>query len=203
MFDVGNGFVQNIFVAADPFDGFIPVVAKASRVMPVLSLGIVESELESLFLTGVSKFLHDVAAKWRLVNDVVLVVLRTKHRKAIVMLGCDDDVFHAGTFGAANEFISVKFRRIELFSVLLVFRDRNLAATHHPFRAVGEVIPFVLSTDDRVDTPVNEHAKLCFTPPSHPCVAIGFRFDDFGFNLVLCGRNARAKQSQDCESEEE
>ena len=144
--------------------------------MPVLSLGIVEPKFESLFLAGVSEFLHDVAAKRSLVDNVVFVVPGTKHGKAVVMFGGDDDVFHAGSFSSPDKLFSVEFDRVELLGVLFVLGDRNFAAAHHPLGAVGELLAFVESAGRGVDSPVHKHAEPCLFPPSHSRFAVNFGF---------------------------
>ena len=65
------------------------------------------------------------------VVDIVIVHVGMEHGKTVVMLGGDDDVFHAGGFGDFDPFISVKIRRIKLLRVLRTAESARLPR-HHP-----------------------------------------------------------------------
>ena len=75
--------------------------------------------------------------KGSLVDHVEGVGLGAEHRKSIMMFGGNHEVLHARFFRQTDKFICVEFDWIKLRRVLLVLGDRNLAAAHHPFSAVG------------------------------------------------------------------
>ena len=76
--------------------------AGRAAVVPVLRLRIIESKLDAVFFAGGGQFLQRIAMKRRRLHDVPRTGFRVEHREAVVMLGGDDDVFHAGVFGESS-----------------------------------------------------------------------------------------------------
>ena len=65
-----------------------------------------------------------------------------------MVLGSDDDVSHARSFRTSDELVRIKLGGVELPRVLLVFRNRDLASSHHPFGAIGQFPSIVLATNN-------------------------------------------------------
>ena len=103
--------------------GKIPRIASAGfgrpvggdiRVFPVSSQGIIETEFQSLLTAFVGQFFHRVACKRGTGNDVVIAACRVIHGKSVMVLGGDDDIFHAGFFGSLYPFSGVELGRVEV-----------------------------------------------------------------------------------------
>ena len=56
-----------------------------------------------------------------------------EHSEAVMMLGGNDDVFHAGIFGGLDDFSGVKFDGVKLAGQRGVLGHRNLVIKHKPF----------------------------------------------------------------------
>ena len=86
------------------------------------------------------------------------------HRKAVVVLGSDDDVFHPSVFSKRHDFFGVEVDRVERAGKLLVLRNRDAGHpfVHDPFAdaVVGLSIDFIAKL--RVQAPVNEHGIIAF-----------------------------------------
>ena len=93
--------------------GLIPVVAGGVGIRPVKGLRIIKSELDPILVAGGAEIGHRIMMPRGGVHDVVIIHFRGPHRKAVMMLGGDDDVFHAGIPGEAHPGIGVKVGGIE------------------------------------------------------------------------------------------
>ena len=83
------------------------------RVVPVAG-GVIGSEANASFFAGGGKFLDHVPAKGRIYN-VVVRLLRIPKAKAIVVLGGEHHVFHAGGLGDGDPLVGIELNGIELF----------------------------------------------------------------------------------------
>src|SRR5689334_126237 len=80
------------------------------------------------------------------------------------------DIFHAGIFRHFNPGFCIEFHRVEFFCKLLVFGDRYLAAIHDPFPDPVNLLSFISSGRNRVNTPMNEHSETGLPPPFHTII---------------------------------
>ena len=89
-------------------------VGGAAGCGPVLSLRVVEAELDALLAALVGEFLERVALEGRGGDDVEGVGLGVEHGEAVVVLGGDDDVLHAGGFGQRDDVVRAEAGGVEL-----------------------------------------------------------------------------------------
>ena len=99
-------------------------------VMPVAD-GIVGAEGDALLAARGGELLDHVAAERR-VHDVEIGLLRVEHAKAVVVLGGEDDVFHAGVFGDFDPLVGVELHRVESLVEVIVFLDGTCALRDQP-----------------------------------------------------------------------
>ena len=110
----------------------------------------------------------------RRLHDVVIADLGIKHRKAVVMLGGDDDVSHAGFFGEFDPGIGIELHRIEMAGdIFAIILDWNLQDGR--LNVLG--IPAALSAlvnipQPRINAPMNEHAKASLAPRGKPLISL-------------------------------
>ena len=60
-----------------------------------------------------------------------------KHRKALVVLGCDHYIFHPRCFGGRNDRLCVELGRVKILGDALVVGIRNF---HLPFDPLADTI---------------------------------------------------------------
>jgi len=164
------------------------LVRSPARCRPVLILGVVEPKLDALLPALFGELLDWVTVEGGCVDDVEGIGLGVEHREAIVVLGCDDDVLHPRSFGQGNDVMSVEACWIEFAREGLVIGNGNGTPIHDPFADAGHLFAIPCACGNRVETPVNEHAKSRVAPPSHTRIMLrrGFRILD-GFHMVLIG----------------
>ena len=85
------------------------LVSRATGCSPVLILRVVEAELHPLLLALLGQFADRIAMKGRGGDDIEGIRLGVEHREAVMMLGCDDDVFHPGRLGEGNDSWALNF----------------------------------------------------------------------------------------------
>ena len=168
-----------------PIVGRIPVAAAGARMIPVLDMGIIETEAQALLPAGAVEFGDHILAVGRRVHDVVGTDMRMVHRKPVVVLGGDDQVALAGLPGEAHPVVGVETHGIELRRKRRIFRDRNLLAVHHPLAAVGLVA--VDAGQFGVDAPMDEQSELGLPEPFH-FVGNGLRGRRRGVRLGKTGQ---------------
>ena len=166
----------------------VPVVASAA-VRPIDGLGVIEPKLDAVFFAGFGEGLEEVFfVKGRL--DIPIVRCRGPERKAVHMLGGDDDVFHAGLFGHKHPVLGVVFRGVELFGEFLVFGDRDFGLAHDLLAEAWDFLAVVNTAQPGIDAPVDEHPEAGVAPPSHAGVTLflGFTREVIRCRYcVLCG----------------
>ena len=137
-----NGDLLQVFVKRAVLRGVpmpaAPSLGVAAGMVPVLDLGVVNAEVDALFAGGVGEFLDDIALERSGVHDVEGVG-GLEHREAVVVLGGDDDVFHAGILGDFDEVIGIELGGVELVGVLVVLGDGNPGVVHDPFADAGDI----------------------------------------------------------------
>ena len=72
---------------------------------PVLGLGVVEAELDALLAAFFGELAEGVALEGSGGDDVEGVDLGVEHGEAVVVLGGDDDVLHAGGFCEGDDVV--------------------------------------------------------------------------------------------------
>jgi len=102
------------------------------------------------------------------IHNVIRAHLGAEHGKAIVVLGRDHDVLHAGILGDADPFIGIELHRIKLLGELLIFADGDFGVVHHPFANALNRLALPLAGRYGVKPPVNKHPKTGLTPPVEP-----------------------------------
>src|SRR5437588_2025615 len=90
---------------------------RTARVMPVLSLGVVQAELHPMLPAGLRHSRDHVAPEWCRICDVVRAGSGLEHREPVVVLARDDDIFHARCLREGYPFIRIELYRIELLCV--------------------------------------------------------------------------------------
>jgi len=145
----------------------IPRVACPARLVPVLGLGVVESEPHAAFGAGVGQLLEHVPLERRGVHDVVLAGPRAVHGEAVVVLARDDDVLHPRILGELNPFIRIELHRVEPRGQLLVLCDRDLGPVHDPLPDARNLLALPRPGRDRVQAPVDEQSELRLPEPLH------------------------------------
>src|SRR5690349_9312501 len=109
----------------------------------------VYAELQSVFLTSCRKFFQYISFTVFPIafSYSMRTVFAWKQAKAIMMLGCDDDRFHASCFGSTGPLAGIQLSRIKYFRVfiamppLLVCESIGAKVDKH---IVLHVLPFQL-----------------------------------------------------------
>src|SRR5580704_18925373 len=84
------------------------LVGRATRRSPILILRIVEAELHALLAALFGQFADRIPMKGCGCDDIKRIGLGIEHGKAVMMLGGDDDVFHAGRLGEGNNVMGIE-----------------------------------------------------------------------------------------------
>ena len=127
-------------------------------------------------LTRRRQFRQWIALERRGIVNVVPVHLGVKHRKAIMMLGRDDHIFHPRRLRGLDPLVRVEFHGIKLAREFRVFRDRDLGVVHDPFTDRGNPPALVRPRWHRINAPMNEHPEPGLAPPLHSRVPLFGRF---------------------------
>src|SRR4051794_4470375 len=82
----------------------------------------------------------------------------------------------------------IEARWIELARESLVIGNRNGASIHNPFADARNLFAIPRACGNRVESPVNEHAKARRAPPLHACIALrgSFRVLDGLYAMCFC-----------------
>ena len=181
----GMDFVVEVVVEAAvlgrvPVAGVVVVVAAdgggSAGGGPVLGLRVVEAEFDALLAALFGEFLEGVALEGGGGDDVEGVDLGVEHGEAVVVLGGDDDVLHAGGFGEGDDVVRGEAGGVEVFGEGFVVGDGDGEVVHDPLADVGGALAVPLAGGDGVEAPVDEHAEAGFAPPLHAGVALGGSF---------------------------
>ncbi len=106
-----------------------------------------------------------------------------------MVLGGDDDVFHAGGFCKGDDVVRGEAGGIELAGEGLVVGDRDGEVVHDPLADVGGALALPFAGGDGIEAPVDEHAEAGVAPPCHAGVAPGGSFGVLnGGNGMIRGR---------------
>lgn len=197
LFDLGDGLLVEVVVKGAIL-GFIPVAGLliviaadgcgSSGGGPVLRLGVVEAELDSLLAALLGELLEGIAMEGSGGDDVEGIDLGVEHGEAVVMLGGNDDVLHAGSLGEGNDVMRGEAGGVELLCEAFVVGDGDGEIVHDPLTDVGGALTVPLACGDGVEAPVDEHAEAGLAPPGHASVALrgGFGVLDCR-DRMICG----------------
>ena len=137
-------------------------VAAAVVFVPVEVLRVVEAELQTVLLACSGKLGDEVALAGGRVIDVVGVNGGAEQRKAVVVLGRDDEVLHADVACKADDLLRIKIDRVEDRCQLFVFRDRDRMVRADPFGICRGRLALVFARQQRIKTEVHHHAVAGF-----------------------------------------
>ena len=107
-------------------------------------------------------------------DDVEGICLGVEHGEAVVVLGGDDDVLHAGGFGEGDDVVGAEGGWIELGSEGFVVGYGDGGGVHDPFTDAGDLLAVPRAGGDGVEAPVDEHAEAGLAPPLHASIALGW-----------------------------
>jgi hypothetical protein len=185
LFDLGDGFLVEVIVEGAilrgvPVAGLEVVVSAdccgSAGGCPVLCLRVVEAELHALLATLFGELAQGVALVGSGGDDVEGVDLGVEHGEAVVVLGGDDDVLHAGGFGEGDDVVRGEAGGVELRGEGFVVGDGDGEVVHDPLTDVVAALSLPLSGGDGVEAPVDEHSEAGVAPPLHAGVALGGSF---------------------------
>ena len=108
---------------------------------PILILRVVEAELDALLAALLGQLAQRIAMEGRGGDDVEGVCFGIEHGEAVVMLGGDDDVLHAGGFGQGDDVVRAEAGGVELACEGLVVGDRDGGVVHDPLAERGICLP--------------------------------------------------------------
>ena len=146
----------------------VPLAARqVVRVMPVHD-GVVETQAQALAPAFGRQVLHRIVMPRRCLDDVVVGHLRIEHRKAVVVLAGDDDVFHPRVFRRLNPLARVELNGVELGGEFLVVGHLHLLVREVPLRDALVALEVGRVGGHGVDAPVDEHPELRLAPPLRP-----------------------------------
>jgi hypothetical protein len=201
-----HGFLRDVIHQRHALHGRIPMglalvdaAVGAARVVPVLGLGMIKAELHALPGAGLGELLERVAAEGRGVDNIVGVGLRVKHREAVVVLGSDHDVAHAGLFGQGHPGFGIELHRIEVFGQGFVLGHRNFGVEHDPLADAGDALALPFAGRQGVQAPVDEQSEAGIAPPGHFVAAGVGQFGRFGFFQAVAVAGGHEEQEENGE----
>jgi hypothetical protein len=121
---------------------------KVIRRMPI-QLRVVKEQLDALLVAFRGKHPDHVFAVRRPRHNVPIRQARIEHRKSVMMLRSDGDVFHASGLRQCHPRRRIKLYRIEKRRHFRVIRSMDRPRLHDPFPIAQHA----------VHPPVNEHPK--------------------------------------------
>jgi hypothetical protein len=117
---------------------WLPRRSRSAGRGPVLILRVVEAELDALLAALFGELAQRVALEGRGGDDVEGVGLGVEHGEAVVVLGGDDDVLHAGGFGEGDDIVRAEAGGVELRREGLVVGDGDGGVVHDPLADARE-----------------------------------------------------------------
>jgi len=134
--------------------------------MVPVGLRVVDAPLHSAAMAGVRNLAHDVFAIRRArAGDLIIGELRIELAEAVVVLGGEHEILHAGVLGKLHPLVGVELDRVEDAVEVIVDLHRDVAGVGvvppAPFPGPG---PTDLGADDAHRTPVDEHSEAQVFP---------------------------------------
>ena len=136
---------------------------------------VIPAEFQAMAMGGVGQLAADVAMEGRRGDAVVGAELRGPHREAVVMLGGEDDVFHARALGQPHPGVGVELHRVEALVKVVVDVGRHRFIAAKVVRMADARPTDFLAAEARW-SPVDEHPEPRVAPPRQPRVALGLSF---------------------------
>ena len=134
------------------------ISAIATRVMPVLRLGVIQAELESFQVTGFSEFGDKIALARTTFYAVEIRNLGVKKRETVMMLDGKANVFHTPLFGLFGDSARVKMLGIKSLCQQRVFIRGDAQVILNPLRQARRYPPLPFTTEQRVQAEMNEQS---------------------------------------------
>ena len=150
--------VLALLVSIGIFAARVQHVDREIRMMPV-DQRVVEAYMQTLGAERIHVFAYQIAARGG-VGALVIGVLAVEHAEALVVLGGQHRVLHAGGFGLARPCARIEQVGIKVLEVLVVLLFRYHLAGLNPLVAGGH----------GVQAPVDEHAEAV---AGEPCGVAG------------------------------
>ena len=143
-------------------------ITAAVLLMPVQILGIVETEFQTVLITGLGQFSYHVAAKGRGVHHVEAVGPGMEEGEAVVVLAGHDEILHPAFLCQTDPLVRVKIHRVKGRCQLVVFCHGDPLVGLDPFRIAAAFFSVPFSAQKGIQSPVGHHAVLgLFKPFSH------------------------------------
>src|SRR5579859_3110642 len=143
---------------------------------PILVLGIVEAKFYALIAALGRQLLQRITFERRRLDDIEGIGLGIEHGKAVMVLGCNYDVFHPRRLGQTYDLGSAELRRIEAWRQRLVVRHRNCGRIHDPLADPWYLFTIPAPCWNGIESPMDEHAETGFSEPLHPLAILSGRF---------------------------
>ena len=144
---------------------FTVIAHQVIRVRPIAG-GVIPTELEPVLVHRIGQLFADIATVGR-VHDIVIRELRRPIRKPIMMLGRENEIFHARRFGGAHELISIEIDWVELLVERVILGIRHQLQLARMIKGVRRTRPADFNTGDTRRPPVDKEPKLIIQPPIH------------------------------------
>ncbi len=146
----------------------VPRVRRAVAVIGMMPVGlrIVGAPVDAAAAAGIGEQSDDVLAVGRFrAGDLVVGEFRIELAEAVVVLGGEDQVLHAGVFGELHPLVGVELHRVEHAVEVVVDLDRHVAGLFlRASAAFAAARPADFGAHDAHRTPVNEHAEAKVFP---------------------------------------
>ena len=136
--------------------GMLAVAVVREIGMVPIDDGIIEADLEPFGAEGVDVFAHEVAMRGR-VGRLVIGQLGIEQAEAVVVLGGEHGVFHAGLFGELRPLFRVVIHGIKFVEIGLIGFHGDTLLAAHPFAA----------RRNGVQPPMDEHAETILPEPGN------------------------------------
>ena len=130
---------------------------------------VVEAKLDAGLFAFLGQVFHRIVLVERR-HNAPIGKLRVIHRKTVVVLAGNDDVFRAGVFGDLHPSLGVELDGIERVAERFILGSGDLSLLHDPLGVGFIAVP--LACRDGIHAPVDKHAELRLTEPFHPGVAL-------------------------------
>ena len=153
---------------------------------------VVGAERDAVFLTGRLQLTEYVAVKVRRLAEVILGVVAVPEAKALVVLGRDDHILHAGILGALYPSVGIQGVGTEIRGERDIFLRFNFAPALDPFGIAADLFALPFAAQGRIHTIVNKEAEFGVSEPLHAFLIrrIAFRNDFIGLANGLAREQA-------------
>ena len=148
----------------------------ATRIDPVLGLGVVESESESGSTDSFGKGADQVTFGPGGFDRIPVAGGGIVESEAVVMLRSDDHIFHSGFLGEGGPGLGIVVGSSEILREGLVLGDGDAGVVHDPFPVTLDGLAVILPGGHGVDAPMDKHPKAGLLEPFQPLGLLFRRF---------------------------